>query len=117
MMSPSRSPTDRSAAGWVYLIALAGVAVLARLPQLLSRNLLLEGDECVLGLMGLHVAQGRDFPLFFYGQRYGLAIVEAPAAALSFLIAGAGPVPLKLAILAVWIAGVAFYFLPAARAE
>jgi hypothetical protein len=96
---------------WIYLIALAAVAVLSRLPQLLSRNLLLEGDECVLGLMGMHVAQGRDFPVFFYGQKYGLAIVEAPAAALSFLIAGAGPVSLKIAILAVWIVGVGFYFL------
>jgi hypothetical protein len=65
--------------------------------------------------MGMHVAQGREFPIFFYGQKYGLAIVEAPAAALSFIIFGSGAVPLKLAILAVWIAGVTFYFLAFAR--
>jgi hypothetical protein len=65
--------------------------------------------------MGMHVAQGRDFPMFFYGQKYGLAIVEAPVAAVSFLIAGAGPVALKAAILAVWIAGIVFYFLAFAR--
>jgi hypothetical protein len=111
VISTSSSATARSARTRLYLIALAAAAVLARLPQLLSRNLLLEGDECVLGLMGLHLAQGREFPIFFYGQKYGLAIVETPAAALSFLIAGAGPVSLKVAILAVWIAGIAFYFL------
>jgi hypothetical protein len=102
---PTTAPT------WTYPIALAAVAVLSRLPQLLSPNLLLEGDECVLGLMGLHVAQGRGFPVFFYGQKYGLAIVEAPAAAVSFLVAGAGPVSLKAAILAIWIVGMVFYFL------
>ena len=104
-----------SPATWPYLLALAAVSAVLRLPQLLSRNLLLEGDECVLGLMGLHVARGRDFPIFFYGQQYGLSIVEAPAAALSFLIAGVGPVPLKLAMLAVWTAGTCFYFLAFAR--
>jgi hypothetical protein len=111
----SPAATGRSAPIWVYLIALAAVALLSRLPQLLSRNLLLEGDECILGLMGIHVAQGKEFPTFFYGQKYGLAIVETPAAAVSFLIFGAGPVSLKLAILAVWIVGIAFYFLSFSR--
>ena len=96
-------------------MALAIVTLVSRLPQLLSRNLLLEGDECILGLMGMHVAQGRDFPIFFYGQKYGLSIVEAPAAALSFTLFGSGAVPLKIAILAIWIAGIAFYFLAFAR--
>jgi len=100
---------------WVYLAVLALVTVVSRLPQLLSRNLLLEGDECILGLMGMHVAQGREFPIFFYGQKYGLSVVEAPAAALSFIVFGPGALPLKGAILAIWIAGVAFYFLAFAR--
>jgi hypothetical protein len=111
MTVTSRATTDRSAPTLIYLIVLVAVAVLSRLAQLLSPNLLLEGDECVLGLMGMHLAQGREFPVFFYGQKYGLAIVETPAAALSFLIAGAGPVSLKAAILAVWIVGIALYFL------
>lgn len=89
---------------------LAGIAVVARLPQLLSPNLLAEGDECIAGLMAMHVARGHDFPLFFYGQRYGLAIVETSVAAGSFVLFGAGPIALKGAILAIWIAGAAFYF-------
>lgn len=100
---------------WLLVAALAGIGLGARLPQLLSRNLLLEGDECILGLMATHVAAGREFPLFFYGQRYGLAVVEAPVAALSFLIFGAGAVPLKIAMLAVWLLGIAFYFLAFSR--
>jgi hypothetical protein len=113
--------TNRSAAGqtvpsWVvYMCALAAVSVVSRLPQLLSPNLLLDGDECILGLMGRHVAQAHDFPVFFYGQNYGLAIVEAPAAAVSFLILGPGAVPLKLAMLALWIGGVVMCFLAFSR--
>ena len=107
--------TVRSIPAWIYVTALAVATLLSRLPQLLSRNLLLEGDECILGLMGMHVAQGREFPIFFYGQKYGLAIFEAPAAALSFIMFGSGAVPLKLAILAMWIVGITFYFLAFAR--
>src|SRR5207248_1766568 len=72
-------------------------------------------DECIVGLMGLHVLRRHEFPLFMYGQKYGLAIVEAPAAAIGFALSGAGAVPLELAILALWIAGLAFYFLAFAR--
>ena len=115
MSSPTGSTADRVIPTWVYLAALAIATLVSRLPQLLSPNLLLEGDECILGLMGMHVAQGRDFPLFFYGQRYGLSIVEAPSAALSFIIFGTGVVPLKIAMLAIWFAGIAFYFLAFAR--
>ncbi|MFL6278606.1 MAG: hypothetical protein ACJ731_00705 [Vicinamibacterales bacterium] len=99
----------------MYLTLLVLVSIVSRLPQLLSPNLLLEGDECILGLMGMHLAQGREFPIFFYGQRYGLSVVEAPAAAVSFLLFGSGPVPLKLAMLAIWIVGIGFYFLAFSR--
>jgi hypothetical protein len=115
MTSTDGSTADRSVPVWVYLAALAAITVASRLPQLLSPNLLLEGDECILGLMGMHLAQGREFPLFFYGQKYGLSIVEAPTAALSFLFFGIGAVPLKLAMLAIWFVGVAFYFLAFSR--
>jgi hypothetical protein len=100
---------------WLLVAALAGAGFLSRLPQLLSHNLLLEGDECILGLMGMHVAAGREFPWFFYGQKYGLAIVEAPAAALAFVLFGASAITLKIAMLAVWLAGIGAYFLAFSR--
>jgi hypothetical protein len=109
------NPPTRPRAAWSALAVLAAVAVAARLPQLLSPNLLLEGDEALVGLMGLHVAHGHDFPLFFYGQKYGLAIVETAAAAAGFAIVGAGAVALKAAILVIWIAGALFYFRAFAR--
>jgi len=97
------------------LVALAALAFVSRLPQLLSPNLLVDGDESVLGLMAKHFAAGREVPLFFWGQRYGFSTVEAGLAAAAFKIAGVGPLPLKLAMLALWTVGVLFLFLALAR--
>src|ERR1700736_1205117 len=99
---PSRPSTRDRRRIWTYLVALAAISVVSRLPQLLSPNLLLDGDECTLGLMAKHVAQGRELPIFFYGQHYGFSSVEAAAGALSFVIFGTGALPLKLAMLALW---------------
>jgi len=93
------------------LAALCVISLVSRLPQLFSRNLLVDGDEAVLGLMAKHVAQGREFPIFFYGQHYGLSAVEAGLGALSFRLFGTGDLSLKAAMLALWTAGVLFLFL------
>jgi hypothetical protein len=103
--------TRRRTAPWAYALALVAVAVLSRVPQLTSPNLLLDGDESILGLMAKHVSDGTAFPIFFYGQDYGLAAIEAPAGAASFAIAGVGAVQLKVAILAIWTIGAVGYFL------
>jgi hypothetical protein len=66
--------------------------------------------------MAKHLAEGRAFPVFFYGQTYGLSIVEAGAGAGAFLIAGVAQVPLKLAMLALWILGVVAFYFALARA-
>ncbi len=87
------------------LVALATLAFGSRLPQLLSPNLLVDGDESVLGLMAKHLAERRELPLFFWGQRYGFSTIEAALAAGAFRIAGVGPVALKVAMLLLWIAG------------
>ena len=85
----------------VHLTALVAISIVSRLPQLRSPNLLADGDECVLGLMAKHVAQGKEFPVFFYGQHYALSSVEAAAGALGFLGFGVSAVSLKLAMLAI----------------
>jgi hypothetical protein len=99
----------------VYLVALAAISVVSRLPQLLSPNLLLDGDECTLGLMAKHLAQGREFPIFFYGQHYGFSLVEVAAGALGFVMFGTGALLLKLSMLALWTMGVLFLFMAQSR--
>ena len=48
----------------------------SRIPVLTSPNMLLDGDESIVGLMAKHLYDGKAFPLYFYGQRYGLSPVE-----------------------------------------
>jgi hypothetical protein len=105
------APSAGTTRPWGSLVALGAISAVSRLPQLLSPNLLLDGDECTLGLMAKHLAQGKEFPIFFYGQHYGLSSIEAGAGALSFVLFGTGAVPLKLAMLALWTMGVLFLFL------
>ena len=79
--------------------------VVTRLPQLVSPNLLLDGDEATLGLMARALADGRELPGVFWGQRYGFSFVEAAAGALAFTLAGTSATALKLAMLALWTTG------------
>ncbi|TAK16455.1 MAG: hypothetical protein EPO35_05295 [Acidobacteria bacterium] len=57
-------------------------------------------DQAIVGLMAKHIAEGRAFPLFFYGQSYMLA-VEAWAAA-PFVALGGASVGSLHASLVVW---------------
>ena len=100
---------------WVLIGALTALSITSRLPQLLSPHLLLDGDESIVGLMAKHVAVGREFPIFFYGQNYGLAVVETIAGASSFVLAGMGAVQLKVAMLALWTIGVVCHFVALSR--
>jgi hypothetical protein len=108
-------PGSTKARTILYLAALAALSIVSRLPQLRSPNLLADGDECVLGLMAKHVAQGKEFPVFFYGQHYALSTLEAAAGALGFLGFGVSAMSLKLAMLALWTVGVLFVFLAQSR--
>lgn len=62
-----------------------------------------DSDQAITGLMAKHLAEGRAFPLFYYGQSYMLA-VEAWLAAPIFLVAGASVTALKVPLLVINIA-------------
>ncbi len=86
------------------------LCVVSRLPQLLSDNLLLDGDECVVGLMAKHILSVRDFPLFFYGQSYGFSLIECLAILPFYAFAGMTTLSVKLAMLSLWTAGIVFMY-------
>jgi hypothetical protein len=62
-----------------------------------------DADQAVVGLMAKHLADGRAFPLFYYGQHYMLA-VEPWLAAPLFALFGASIAALKLPLLGLNIA-------------
>jgi hypothetical protein len=91
-------------------IALAWLGViLLRLPYLFGPQYLLDGDEAVLGLMAWHTAQGRELPVLFWGQSYGLSLLEVVPASLIFRVAGPVPIVLPLTMLMLYLAALPFY--------
>ncbi|MBI2414144.1 MAG: discoidin domain-containing protein [Deltaproteobacteria bacterium] len=59
----------------------------------------IDSDEAVIGLMGKHILEGREFPAYFYGQGY-MGSLEAFLAAGAFAIFGVSVSSLKLLMLA-----------------
>jgi len=94
--------------------SLLAAGVVARLVMLGNYELVNGGevdvylaDEGVVGLMGKHILEGSELPLFFYGQHY-LGALEAYCVALSFAVFGVDlfglrlvPLLFSLALLAV----------------
>jgi len=92
------------------LLFLILVCVLSRLPQLFSENLLMDGDECVVGLMAKHLSEGIELPFYFYGQSYGFSFLEVLPLSLSFLAFGVSAMSAKLTMLFLWTLGILLFF-------
>jgi len=91
------------------------LCIASRLPQLCSPNLWLDSDECILGLMAKHLSEGKEIPIFFYGQNYGFSLIEALFVSLGYKLLGISAFSVRLSILALWIIGVVFYYLAASN--
>jgi hypothetical protein len=92
----------------IAIIILLSLAV--RIPQLAGPALFLDGDECLVGLMAKHIYQGRDFPLYFWGQQYGFSFIECLFIIPFYAVLGVNALAVKLGALSLWITGVCFLF-------
>ena len=89
------------AGGWLAL-ALIAAGALARLGLILAGWPQTNSDEGTMGLMALHIATGRDFPIFFYGQVY-MGTLQAYLGALLFPVFGVSILALRLGLLLLFI--------------
>ncbi|MBI4948739.1 MAG: hypothetical protein HY955_01175 [Deltaproteobacteria bacterium] len=97
------------AAGFV-LIMLAGAALRYYVIKA-DLGVTIDSDEAVIGLMGKHILEGREYPAYFYGQGY-MGSLEAFLAAGAFALFGVSVSSLKLLMLALSMVFVAVtYFL------
>ncbi|ROT32511.1 hypothetical protein [Micromonospora sp. HM5-17] len=95
LTATSTGPTRwRPGAGQVA-VALGVLGVGYRLGALLAEVPPTNSDEAVTGLVAAHVAQGREFPLFFYGQYY-MGALESYLAAPLFALVGSSTLALRL---------------------
>ncbi|MEV7226582.1 hypothetical protein AB0M79_06095 [Polymorphospora sp. NPDC051019] len=79
--------------GVALALAVAGVGY--RLAVLLAQAPPTNSDEATTGLVALHMSQGREFPLFFYGQHY-MGALESYLATPLFLLAGPSVLAVRL---------------------
>lgn len=99
---------------FALLAMVAGmVAIALRVPQLAGPHLIADGDEAVLGLMAKHMAEGGEASFFFMGQRFGIAFLEAGAAAAMMKLLGPTTLALKLGVFVLWLLGALFLTLAA----
>lgn len=84
--------------------------IATRLPQLLSHHLLLDADECVSGLMAKHLYEGKEVPVFFYGQRYGFSLIETWTISVFYFFTGISDAAVKIAMLLLWSLGILFFY-------
>jgi hypothetical protein len=84
------------------LAAVAAVVVARSLVLVCWPQAHFDSDQAVTGLMAKHLAEGRAFPVFMYGQSYLLA-VQAWMAAPVFLLFGVSVAALKFPLLIISI--------------
>ncbi len=91
-------------------ILLLILTFLSRLPQLLSENLILDGDEAIVGLMTNQFLSGDGIPFFFYGQSYGFSFIEMLFISPFYGVFGMTDIAVKLGMLLLFVVGVYYLF-------
>lgn len=90
---------------WLVLFTFS---IVVRLPHFLSKNFWFDGDEAIIGIMAQDLLAGTNFPIYFYGQNYGLSTFEVLSTALFEWILGPGTWTLRLGGLLLFSLGVTF---------
>ncbi len=90
----------RALAVFVFILIIA-----ARFLSVMTERSVPDADECIVGIMGIHVLEDRESPLYFYGQGYGAgAGFEARLCALFFSVFGVDGKAVKVTALILWTA-------------
>jgi|GEM_PF-4979657 len=84
-------------------VVLFAAIIAARFFSIMDGRSVPDADECIVGLMGMHVLEGKGSPLYFYGQAYGAgAGLEARLCALVFSAFGVDGKVIKCVGLFLW---------------
>ncbi|MBA3295637.1 MAG: hypothetical protein H0U19_01770 [Acidobacteria bacterium] len=99
----SEDPPGARREWWIAAALVAGVIVCRSAIFVFWERSHFDSDQAITGLMAKHLAEGRAFPVFWYGQSYMLA-VESWLAVPLFVLFGASVTALKLPLLGINLA-------------
>lgn len=80
---------------WIFLLAVFCVGIFLRLHLLSAANFTIDSDEAIVGLMANHILEGRNIPVFYYGQHY-MGSLEPLLTAIAFKLFGSSPENLRI---------------------
>lgn len=86
------------------------ICLLVHVPYFLGKHCSFDGDEAIVGIMAQDLLHGRNIPVFFYGQQYGLSFFEVVGVAIAMIFFGSSVWSLKIGSLLVFSIGIAFLF-------
>lgn len=92
------------------IIIIIVAIISSRISYLVDPALMLDGDECVVGIMARHAYYGQGLSAFFIGQDYGFSLIEVLFILPFYAILGTGTIAVKLAMLSLWSIGVVFLY-------
>ena len=84
------------------LVLVLCLAAVVRLGLLILEWPASNSDEATMGLMAMHIAEGRHFPSFMYGQSY-MGTAEAYLAAVVFWFSGSSLLALRIPMLVAYL--------------
>jgi len=93
------------------LFCLLLFVTISRIPLLFPDRMILDGDEALMGLMSIREIELGEMPWFFWGQQYGFTFIEVNAISFFHLLLGYNDLAVKLAMLSLWLLGIAGLFL------
>lgn len=89
-------PSQQSASGGLFVLTgIILLGLLLRVLQLMVSGFGIESDEAIVGLMAKHISEGKDWPIFYYGQHY-MGSLEAILTAGVFSLFGVSTASLKI---------------------
>lgn len=97
----------------IDILTLLIILVLSFVPRLIllsDPNAILNGGECIQGLMAKHLLEGKDYSLYFYGQAYGFSFLENIFIAIAYKLNGFGENSLKIGMFSLWFFGISFFY-------
>ena len=95
-LSKPRSFYTRKSAAWLLFLLTA----LSRIPAIFNNQLILDGDECIVGIMAKWIMEGKEIHAYFLGQNYGFALLETlPLATLFYIFEPLDTVQKSLGVL------------------
>ncbi|MDX5326623.1 MAG: hypothetical protein LPK80_10215 [Bacteroidota bacterium] len=92
---------------WIILVFILALGFISRIVFSNTNVFFFDSDEAIVGLMGIDYLKG-NFPIYFYGQTYGLAFFEALLVSGGIALFGTTMMAIKIPMLVLWLMGVYF---------